>query len=271
MFLVGSTALNQYLPEEKSKVRDLDVISLEKPSDLRADWSSLTHLNNAEICDKFVDKEVSIFGRKFLLINPVGLYILKRSHLHRPIKFARHIMELQRLKSLVPSLTQEQEEILARRKKLTKLVYGDKHPSLKMTNEEFFDDYVDKTYVHDDLHEVVAYGDKPVYEKLKVDKSQAFCEAELWEKLSLTDKLNCVREECYVIGLERFIIPNFLLGKPHMSASFAFDKALEKVCTTLTSGWFREFAIDNWATIRGNQVDFLGKFLAAEPRLKRIK
>ena len=34
-----------------------------------------------------------------------------------------------------------------------------------------------------------------------------------------------------------------------MPSRIACDKALEKVCTTLTSGWFRDFAIDNYPEI----------------------
>jgi hypothetical protein len=270
MFLVGSTALNYYLPESSSKIRDLDIISLEKPAGIACDWSSLTHLNNAEICDKFAGDEITINERKFRLINPTGLFILKRSHLHRPIKFARHIMEFQRIKKLVNELTGKEKEVLARRTKLTKEAYGDKHPSLKMSNEEFFDDYVDKYFVHDDLHKVVAYNDVPVYEMMKKDQSQAFCEKSMFFDLPFEEQLNCVREESYVIALERYIIPKWIKGENHMPASFAFDKALERVCTTLTSGWFRDFAIDNWSEIRSQQVDFLGKFLAAEPQLKRL-
>lgn len=261
MFLVGSTALNFYTP---TKINDLDVISLEEPL-YYCDWSSLSHLNNMEICSNYAYKQVEIDYKLLILINPVGLYIMKRSHLHRPVNFARHITQFQLLKKLVPSLNDKDKEVLERRTQLTKKAYGDSHPSLKKSNDEFFDDYVNKYYVHDDLHRIIAYYDKPIY-----DMSQAYCEQDLWNKLSYEDKINCVREECYVIALERYIIPFHIKGERHLPAKFAFDKALERVCTTLTSGWFRDFAIDNWAEIRSNQIDFFTKFLNKESTLRKI-
>lgn len=198
------------------------------------------------------------------------LYIQKRSHMHRPHKFCRNIFMLQDIKNLNGhQLDARENEILKARIKLTKDKYGDKHPSLNKTNEKFFDDYVEKFYVHDDIHCVVAYYDEPIYERLKIDDSLAKCEKSLWDNLSHDDKIKCVREEGYVIALERFIIPKLIKNEFHITPKNAFGKALEKICTTLTSGWFRDFAIDNFFTILEYDVDFLGKF--KNSNLRRIK
>lgn len=55
-----------------------------------------------------------------------------------------------------------------------------------------------------------------------------------------------VLEEAYVLALERHQIPNNF--KPDPKASF--DIALEKICTSITSGWFREFAWENYYKVQ---------------------
>jgi hypothetical protein len=44
-----------------------------------------------------------------------------------------------------------------------------------------------------------------------------------------------------VIALERYLIP--MISKNQMSS---YQSALVRICTTLTKGWFRQFAIDNY-------------------------
>lgn len=196
----------------------------------------------------------------------IWLYIQKRSHIHRPIKFARHIRQLQIIKEqLIKNgqfpLSKEYQKALDRRIYITKKKYPDRVPSLNKSNEDFFEDKVTKYYIHDDIHKVMAYYDEPIYEKLKIDKSLAKCEKELWTNLSHGDKIKCVQEECFVIAVERFVIPKIKTNQRYMPDHMSFNKALEKVCTTLTSGWFRDFAIDNWEEIRRFEVDFYSKLL----------
>src|SRR5690606_12259495 len=102
------------------------------------------------------------------------LYITKRSHVWRPIKFSKHIRELQLIKDFLGEvlewpITAHGEVLLKERTKLTREKYGHRAPSLNKSNEEFFDDFVTKYYIHDDLHKVVAYYDEPIYERLKND------------------------------------------------------------------------------------------------------
>ena len=65
--------------------------------------------------------------------------------------------------------------------------------------------------------------------------------------MAYNQKVQCVAEETYVIGLERFLIPVDF----DFNSRIAYNKALEKVCTTLCSGWFRDFAIENYPEILG--------------------
>lgn len=284
MFLLtGSAALNFHLYQPCNPKSDIDFIASE--SDLNKiglsfdGKDSLMAFDNVEFInrellnnDKFIGgleylpfsyKDEFKFGYSVATIEE--LYIQKRSHLFRPIKFARHIQEFQKIKEYMREpLNEEQNQILKQRIKLTKEKYGDRTPSLRKTNDDFFNDKVKRYYVHDDIHRAVAYYDEPIYERLKHDPELAKCEKDLWLQLSHSDRVKCVQEECFVIALERYIIPSLIEGKRHMPEKFSFYNALEKVCTTLCSGFFRDFAIDNWKEICQYEVDFLKKFSSSE-------
>lgn len=138
-------------------------------------------------------------------------------------------------------------EFLQLRTKETKKEFPQRNPSLMQSNDDFFDDNVEKVYDHDYLHELYAFHDRPLFESLKQeDKLEtAWCEKDKWEELSYEDKCKCCAEETYVISTERFIIPS----EWDFAYRRAYFRSLQKVCTTLTSGWFRDFAIDNYPEI----------------------
>ena len=242
--LIGSRALAHWVPEFKCKPSaDWDFIgeqSVEVPEGNRVEIHPIDSLNNR---DAF---EFNSRGVCSLL----GLTLIKRSHLHRDYKFDRHITMYHRF--MLPNLQEfvvEGGNFLINRIRLTKQQYPQGNPSLNLSNDDFFDDAVTKVYDHDWLHELYAYEAQPMYTKLKKPEgvSQAWCEKDLWLELSYEDKCKCVAEECYVISTERFLVPKEF----DYPAKLAYIKALGKVCTTLTSGWFRDFAIDNYPTIFG--------------------
>ncbi len=55
-------------------------------------------------------------------------------------------------------------------------------------------------------------------------------------------RLAGVLEESYVLALERSQVP----FKGKLAPKTSFMIALEKVCTSITSGWFREYAWENY-------------------------
>ena len=193
-----------------------------------------------------------------------GLAAIKRSHLWRDHDFNKHIAIYHN--DLKPYYNPKHDEFVRTRAKLIQDDIKQRHPKLNKTNEDFFDDAVDKVYDHDTLHELVAYGSKPLYTYLKYQgrEGSAWCEKDLWDKFSHTDKIHCVAEEVYVIATERFLVPKDWEG----SVRVAFMESLRKVCTTLTSGWFRDFAIDNYPDIVllfNNQ-----KFMDIKEKLKDV-
>ena len=260
MLLIGSQA-QQYFTDVSlvDSNSDWDVICPPETnfeSDWRIEKHDIDFLNNRRALEEFKSDRYAKVGQFWMSVcHPEGLCSIKRSHLHRPRGFARN-MWLYRQFSEVDrrldalAVSQKVDCFLTERIKLTKKEFGDKVPSLNQTNEEFFDDAVPKYFVHDDIHRIVAHFDEPLYEKMKSDKSLAKCERSMWEQFSPEEKKLCVLEECYVIGLERFVIPERVKGTGKgLGFSVAATKALEKVCTTLCSGWFRDYAIDNYVEI----------------------
>ncbi len=220
-------------------------------------------LYSIQICEDFAsDIVVDTPVGRAMVLGPLGLMLLKRSHLHRTLGFEKHIRHYHELRAFCSQLekTDRYYELLALRTKATKSLYPDRTPSLKKTKSDFFDDYVTKVYDHDDLHYATCYGLEPIYERLKTEQEMVWCSKALWSLLEHEDKVKCVQEEAFVISLERFIIPQLVLDKPHMPARMEYSKAVSKICTTLTSGWFRDFAIENWPEVMTYNHDFLGKF-----------
>lgn len=270
--LTGSRALSLVNPDfEVDEKADWDILCESEDVKYfkgfeRVDVHSYDELNNRSMVQAFSSqhyKNVVVGGQELLVMSLVGQTIMKRSHLWRAYNFDKHITMYH--KYLLPLYKKEycDDGFLAShqlhldyRIALTKKVYPQGNPSLKQTNKDFFDDAVKKLYDHDWLHELVAYDKRPMYENLKKTDSMndAWCEKDLWECLLYQDKIKCVAEETHVIAIERFMIPNNWNHPEKLS----YFKALNKVCTTLTSGWFRDFAIDNFPVVL-NMFN-LGKF-----------
>lgn len=258
--LVGSRALNYWCPSFKLREgADWDVIT--EPEE----WATLagnryngshvevhnySELNNREVCETYTSEKntIEIDGVECFVLEPQGLALMKRSHLWRLYHFEKHItMYHKHLARYALWGDPEWERILKERIKLTKVAYPQRNPDLTQSNMDFFDDNVKKHYDHDWVHEQVAYYERPLFERLKRPDNfeKAWCEKDLWDLLSDADKNRCVAEEAHVIACERFMVPN---DWKHPS-KLAYFKAVNKVCTTLCSGWFRDHAIDNFPAI----------------------
>lgn len=271
--LIGSRAWEYWQSENDAKrEKDWDIIS-DEPDKLpkqingsRVEVFPFDTLYNKEIfLDAYKARQgIIIENVPITIAYPDELALIKRSHLHRPWFFRKHIAQYHNwsahgrtMKQLVDEFSPEMKVMLNERTRLTKLEFGDKTPKLNVSNDQFFDDNVHKVFVHDDIHELMAHEDCPMYEHMKKPENmdQAWCSEDGWNKLTHKQKIQCVCEEAYVIGLERWLIPHFTGLMPIEDAivpKVYFLQALEKVCTTLCSGWFRDFAIDSWSEIHNS-------------------
>ena len=154
-----------------------------------------------------------------------------------------------------PELT----EIMLKRQKET-LSYN--HPKLNVSKNTFFDDTI-YTLDHDSIHEAVALTDKPAYKHYIKEDSEVLTSKEKFMALPESIKLAGVYEETCVLALERSQVPNDF---KNVSSEHSFMMALEKVCTSITSGWFREYAWENY-----HKVVHMYKTLGVNDYIDRFK
>jgi len=210
----------------------------ELPIEFEIAWEGST----AEEALKFVedevfDRQMTKFGIcEFPSLNL--LYELKMSH--RFLKNSPHFLKTMRDIQLMRSLGAQIEhpEWLKEREKET---YNYSHPKLSVSKDEFFkkdDGQVVYIYDHDSIHIAMARFDKPAYEYFKPEGSQVLCDKKMFFDSPEEIKLASVIEEATVLALERSQIPYKGLVEPLWS----FKMALFKVCTSITSGYWREYA-----------------------------
>ncbi len=298
MLIVGSKALKYHFPNLNREVKDIDIIGTKGDIDylieilcpervVSTKWlttlfkikkkDSFFNTDNVEILNSTGSRSLSMYlkhrenSEPFLhglrWASKEVLLSLKKSHINFPIKFNKHIIDYNIL------LNELKEDKLRNITKLnfqeTKERFGElKTPSLKNKTTEFFgqsEKFVKYFYVHDDLHKVMAHYNQPIYSDMQIDESNAWCEKSIWDGFEFDKKIKCVLEEAYVIALERKIIPMLNGISVPITSKSAFEWSLMRICTTLCSGWFREFATDNWSKIVDQyDKDYVLKFLEAE-------
>lgn len=210
--------------------------------------------NPTNIAIHIAAKASSIDG---LHANKDWQYFLKMSHRFKKDSkhFLKTMQDIRLLRSLGAKIPEGFEELFKQREAET---YTYSHPDLTVDKGDFFKQHETfYKYDHDTIHEAVAVGIKPAYTYYMKDGAQVMCDRQKFEELPYYDKLLGVLEESYVLALERSLIPNNFRPYPKV----AFDMALEKVCTSITSGWFREFAWENYFQVQAlYSSEFVDKF-----------
>lgn len=172
------------------------------------------------------------------------LYLLKMSHryLKNSPHFLKTMQDIHRMREQGAAIPENWMPFFKSREADT---YVYKHPKLNVDKSEFFDQVatgVRYTWDHDSIHRVVALQDKPAYTNYMVEDAQVLCSSRKFEECSFTTRINGVVEEAMVLAVERSLVP--FPGKK--TPEEAFLMALMKVCTSITSGWFREFAWEHY-------------------------
>ena len=190
---------------------------------------------------------------------------------HRYLKNSPHfkktmddIIALRKLGYIVPN---DLQDWFIKREQET---YTYKHPNLKQSKKGFFTDDVPYVYEHDDIHLAVKHLDQPAYIFYKDNNQEVFTSKEKFFAVPEYIRLYGVLEEAYVLALERSIIPFPGVLTPY----HAFIKALTKVCTSITSGWFREYAWENYYKVlelyQGNQYVDNFELALWEGRVRKV-
>lgn len=293
MLIIGSSALGHKNP------KDLDMIATEE--ELNKWLLNNPHMDKIKKHDvhysmvdtlnkKWVEVEIAEPGntaykyqeimKSLGVINDIPkasdevMFSIKKSHIHFPIKFEKHIKDYQLLLSKIKE--DKYPEITKQRFKETEDRIGRKliTPKLAKSNSEFFgqsEGFVKYYFVHDDIHKVMAHMKEPVYTYMQKDETNAFCHKNMWDEFPRKWKNWAVMEEAYVIALERKIIPMIYGGGKYWSNDSAFKWALMRICTTLCGGWFREWATNHYDEIMDMyDSNYVSKFLKAVDK-KEIK
>jgi len=261
MLFIGSIALQQHIDIERNS-RDIDIIGTYDEvsayvKSLEGELTKAIPTNGGKKYvffkgDYIVEAEIAwegslaeeflmlMKGSKYATLN--GLYALKMSH--RFLRNSKHFLKTMNDIHLMRKHGAEISDDLADfYKKRVKETYDYSHPKLNVTKKDFFNgDGIEYVFDHDSIHGAIKLQEMPAYNYFKADISEVFVSKELFNELSDELKLNSVLEESYVLALERSQIPFPDLLTPKQS----FDIALQKVCTSITSGWWRNYAWEHY-------------------------
>lgn len=215
-------------------------------------------------------------------VAPLSLmYVIRESHRYRDsIHFEKNMEKLSTYieKQYKSRISEPLMEILELREAET---YTRAPIKLNVSKKDFFsNDGVKYIYDHDTIHQAIAMGEVPAY--TLISQSEVYFSKEKFDALPQSQKDFCVLEEAWVIALERGYLPyrkSIKQPRYHIDG-FGFDAdymhglfktALQKICTTLTSGWFREYASMNYIRLRNAKKDYLEDFLFIEANMNILK
>lgn len=234
---LGMVRIIKYTESDGTKrIIDASIVDDNSDKSLGSNWDLIAEgpsYSDLRYCDLF-DKLVPV-------ATPDTVLMMKLSHRYKKDSphFDKTMQDIQKLRSIGIKLDGYLEKAMNARETLT-LAPIQKNYKLNVDKDKFFTDNVPYQYDHDDLHIAVAILDKPAYNYYLADNAQVMCSKEKFFDLPEYICMCGVLEECYVLALERAVIPH------GVDPEKAFGIALKKVCTSITSGWFREYAWENY-------------------------
>ena len=176
------------------------------------------------------------------------LYLLKMSHRYKKNSphFLKTMRDIHFMRDFGAVIPEELEDIYKLRQKET---YNYSPPNLDVKSKDFFKgDEVPYVYDHDTIHEAIAVLGEPAYKSYMKDDSEVMTSKEKFFAQPQHIRILGVYEEACVLALERSQIPfGDDIEGPTPRQSFLM--ALSKVCTSITSGWFREYAWEHYLVV----------------------
>lgn len=230
-----------------------------KPIEMEIAWPDSTAETLLNVLSTENLPTTSFLGQEVSVAPLDILYQLKMSHrfLKNSPHFLKTMNDIKFMRSLGAQITMP--DWLKAREVET---YDYKHPKLNVSKDDFFkkDEGVTYVYDHDSIHEAVKRYDKPAYTYFKPENSQVLCDRVMFEASPREIQLASVVEEATVLALERSQIP----FKDQVTPKWSFDMALMKVCTSITSGWWRSFAYSEYDNVQAlYDENYVSKFWKA--------
>lgn len=232
--VIGSVAM-QYWFNEFRQPKDLDFFGTKTPEFLAADYDKIEPFWHPSFEGTQLDRTD--------MASPDELYTIKVSHAYWELKngsWDKHMTDILFLKSKGAQLDMELHKLLY---PVWVETHGVKKMNLAQAAGDFFDDAVVRIYDHDSIHDSVAYGDHPLYERILKDGETVDIDPDkMWNGLTFEEQVKLFREEIAATALERWMIPT----KYRFSAGLAWKLALRKTITSLTRGKSARFIVTNF-------------------------
>jgi hypothetical protein len=199
-----------------------------------------------DLLTKLVDKDPQTIDTSFSKVPSASLlFAIKDAHKYKKFNssaanFWKHTIDWHCMKKLGCVIKDEHKEFHKLRQKES--YAAQKHPKLNVSKDNFFkDDNITYKYDHDSIHFSAAANGIPAYTLYMKDNEPVLTDKNKFFAFSRDIQLAGVIEEATVLAIERSKVPYGDLWSDKQAWTFA----LAKVCTTITSGWFREFAFNN--------------------------
>lgn len=194
-----------------------------------------------------------------VFLDPELLLTLKVSHAHWDVKWKKTMYDIHFLRNI--KKLQINHEAYDRLFAVWSVIHGEKKVHMNKSMDEFFDDNVKRKYDHDKLHELIAFGRRPMHELIRTNEKTVLCSEELFSALSYEMQLRTALEEILVVAIER---SNLSRESSWSVVRSAVSNAHFRLVTSMTTGWFARFLILNHY-----QLLIQGKELW-EPHLKKF-
>lgn len=232
--IIGSVAINKALGYEYRKPKDLDFFG--------TDVKGLGIFNlpvEPFWHDSFAGTQLDRDG--FATLDE--LYTIKVSHAYWELKnrsWDKHMVDALALRQNGAVLDMELHKLLY---PVWIETHGVKKMNLAQAAGNFFDDAVVRIYDHDSIHDSVAFGQHPLYERILKDGETVDIDpVKMWNGLTFDEQVALFREEIAATALERWMIPT----KYKFSPGLAYKLALKKTITSLTKGRSARFIVTNF-------------------------
>jgi len=258
---IGSNALRYWFMEFPREPGDLDIWAPERPA-----WTE-TVPDECPIDLFWDDRLAAIVGDRDRTAEPDEILTIKVSHSPWELKngsWRKHMHDIVWLQDngarFIPELYGALYPIWEDR-------HGKKPVNLNQDSSMFFEDAVQRIYVHDSIHYSVAYNPgHPIYEDVFVDGQDVAMDMKKVWALPFAEQVRLFREEIYATALERWVIPT----NYEISPKLAYAMALRKTITSLTKGRSALFMILNYKIFRDPDMDYVQHHLANKHYLERL-
>jgi len=248
-FVCTEDEVMNWLSKNLSKFKEFKAYSLEGKHDKYivegdsiCEFELVKPNTSTELLVKLVESDPDTIETSFGLLPSLDmLFTIKSSHKHlkNSPHFWKNLSDYHFMKRLGAKVRPEWQSFLKMRERET---YNYLHPKLNQSKKDFFsDDGLTYTFDHDTIHMAVKLYDKPAYSYFKKDDAEVETSKEKFLACSHDIQIASVLEESAVLAIERSLVPHPDILTPEQAWRFAFSK----ICSSIASGWWRDFAYEN--------------------------